>query len=216
MTIGDFHNLFIGRMGPNGNEYDVRHVINRMAEILHKRYPGTIQPPSVYLTYSNKEKLKAVPQDSTVGISADAVRFVGTTVLEPEVQLLFDSLKMNTTTLPYIQLSEFRSRITYLAFPNEKETPEAASEYVAKIVNVHSHASILAANQVVYILPSKALNPDSALFKYSRKTTHNEFLVLTIKELRALLLSTQETDAHFDYVVQIKELAKAQWPVLFS
>jgi len=215
MTVGDFHNLFIGRMGPNGNEYDVRHVVARMAAILHQKYPKVIQDPSVYLTYSNKEKLNIKLSEIVPTTPYDEIHLVGNTVISPGAKFLFNSLKINTTTPDFVQLSEFRSRITYLAFPQEKGSAEKSSEYVSKIVLEHGHASILAACQVVFSLPSVP-NSESAIFKFCKKHSQSSFLVCSLKELRALILTANKEDAHFDLIEKIREQAKKLWPVLFS
>jgi len=225
MTLGDFHNLFIGinncylrvsvfllqveyagmiifimigRMGPNGNEYEVRHVVERMATILHERYPNTIASPSHYLTCSNKDKLVVKPSSNPPPTLAPVTKptLVAVTVLTPEAKKLCTALNLNSALPDELLLSEFRSRVTYLAFPKVSEGVKEAKEYMPKMVHQFGHLSVLAAAQVAIHLPSAAALTlaSSSLAKFIKTSGSESLLVLSLKALRSALSSGANSD----------------------
>jgi hypothetical protein len=212
MQLSDFHKLFIGRMGPDGNEYDVRHVVRRMAEILHEKYPSTIQKPDVYLGLSNAAKLAATESLPTPASKEEGLSLVGTTAITFEGHNLLTDLNISTETPDFVQISEFRSRVTYLAFPSTPESSTGATGYVTKIVSGHGHSSILAACQVSFVLPeSFVLNPVSGIAKHCLKSGGRFFLVATLKEVRALFLSLASEDPHYEILEKVRVIAEEQW-----
>jgi len=58
MTLKDYHKLFIGRCGPNGNEYLIQELAGQMADNLHESYPLLIKTKEEYIAMNNGEKLK--------------------------------------------------------------------------------------------------------------------------------------------------------------
>jgi len=58
MTLKDYHKLFIGRCGPNGNEYLIQQLAGQMADYLHESYPLIIKTKEEYIAMNNGEKLK--------------------------------------------------------------------------------------------------------------------------------------------------------------
>jgi len=126
---------------------------------------------------------------------------------------------MDVTAPEYVQISEFRSRITYLTFPKNPEKGNEAADYVSKIVNTLGHASILAACQVVFTLPAlpAGINPNSSIFKFTKTVSnHTVFFVVTLKELRGLFVSHSPSDPHLNLITELKEVAKTTWPDLFK
>jgi len=178
MTLKDFHNLFIGRMGPNGNEMEIREVVLILAQTLHLKYPQFILDPSQYLELANDSKYKPASlnstdskknnnndnnnytnvslytqglfRDSVVTLGEITVKVVGTTEVSKEAKALFKSLNINVDQPDdFALLTEFRSRITYLAFPESEESLEDARKYNVKLINEYHHYSVLAGCQIV-------------------------------------------------------------------
>ena len=105
-------------MGPEGNEKEVREVVKIMAQQLHEIYPQQIQAPEQYLSFKNSEKYKP---EKTLSSSFsnrnqnDSFFFLGHSVCTPQSKSLFKKLNFCVELPDYLLLSEFRSRITYLA-----------------------------------------------------------------------------------------------------
>jgi thymidylate synthase ThyX len=148
MKLEDFHSLFIGRMGPAGNEREVREIVRAMALILHEKYPTMIGSPESYLSSSNKDKYVPRADASTSLASAASNAVLGCTKATPAARLLFQSLGLSVGP-DYVMLSEFASRITYLAFPKSPEQLHDSVAYLKKMAFEHNHLSVFAAVQVV-------------------------------------------------------------------
>jgi hypothetical protein len=54
--LSEFHNLFIGRLAPSGNELEVQEVCRTMCERLHALFPETIQSVDYYRNIGNEQK----------------------------------------------------------------------------------------------------------------------------------------------------------------
>jgi len=58
MNLKDYHKLFIGRLGEQGNETDLQIICSMMCEQLHERFPAMIKTVSEYYAMNNGEKYK--------------------------------------------------------------------------------------------------------------------------------------------------------------
>ena len=144
MILKDFNSLFIGRMGPEGNEEEVREVVRTMARILHQRYPEVILSPEDYLDMKNSKKYESTKSQQQPiasqrhhGDTLLEVQQIADTVVSTEAKELFKELGINVETPDYVQLSEFRSRITYLAFPvlsKKSESKTDSEAYLKKVL----------------------------------------------------------------------------------
>lgn len=183
MTLGDFHKLFIGRMGEAGNELEVRQVVRAMAARLHARHPEIILAPDEYLRLSNGEKYLAhvpvalgetvrselpylnVEADTNAVLRTDGDRprthAVSDTVLSADARTLFRALNIRGSAAGLsdaFQLAEFRSRITYLAFPRQPaagqtEAQVEAEGYMRKMVHELEHLSVVSAVRATVAVP---------------------------------------------------------------
>ncbi len=219
MTLKDYHSLFIGRMGSAGNEEEVREVVRSMAHQLHQRFPNYILSPDAYLNFNNAEKYKSkcTASCSSPGPEVDAaqpsgslrIEQVADTILAPEAVALFKLMGINTEQPAYIQLSEFRSRITYLAFPfagKGQATKEESEAYLRKMTQELNHLSILAGVQVGFLLHFlqqglhckvlPLLQKFGAVPLSSSSATHSTtfLLLVTLKELHQMLLQWGPVD----------------------
>ncbi len=134
-----------------------------MATALHARYPSVILSHDAYLKFSNSEKYRAASAAAPAltlpsATTGDAsVAFVGDTCLTRQATCLFSALHLNTTDQTAAeQLSEFRSRITYLAFPKAVPTRAEATAYLRKMIDEFGHMSVLAGSQLVLALAHTA------------------------------------------------------------
>eukprot|EP01126_Amoeba_proteus_P004761 TRINITY_DN11580_c0_g1_i3.p1 TRINITY_DN11580_c0_g1~~TRINITY_DN11580_c0_g1_i3.p1 ORF type:complete len:616 (-),score=133.30 TRINITY_DN11580_c0_g1_i3:66-1913(-) len=224
MTLANFHNLFIGRMGPGGNEFQVRHVVEKMARALHKKFPEVIKTPTEYLHMKNSDKVidfgtgRAVDSVSVGGPLEDGIRLLGATTLTREAKFLFLSLNLNPTVPEYVGLSEFRSRITYLTFPKEPETAETSLNYLSKIINEHGHTSVLGASHVIFSVPGKMrVDPNSAIFTFSKSCGFGQdsILFFSLKELRSLVLAgVTNGDPNSEIFSSLSEQVKKNWSLV--
>lgn len=142
MSLSDLHKLFIGRAGYNGNESEVRDIIQVMISQAHEKFPDYIWSYSEYLNSSNGSKYN-LSQDNQITIPNSDFK----TDLTPLAIKLFTSLNIDMETPDYIQMAEFRSRITYMTFPSKKS--KSGLEYIRKIVCELSHTSVLDGFQFV-------------------------------------------------------------------
>eukprot|EP01088_Endostelium_zonatum_P020663 TRINITY_DN7728_c0_g1_i1.p1 TRINITY_DN7728_c0_g1~~TRINITY_DN7728_c0_g1_i1.p1 ORF type:complete len:522 (-),score=99.87 TRINITY_DN7728_c0_g1_i1:53-1618(-) len=209
MLLKDFHNLFIGRMGPSGNELEVREIVRIMSSILHQRYPTVILHPDEYLKLSNDAKYKTsvkssieqrdynmycMPEAKNKGEEGLA-SIVGDTFLNNKAKSLLKTLNICTEQPDYLALSEFRARITYLTFPKDKETVKGAENYMNKLVNELHHMSVLAGSQVVIEVKGLKFEEETRSFigvlqqKFGlvQCGNGNYLLVTTVKDLVQLL-----------------------------
>lgn len=142
MSLTDLHKLFIGRTGYDGNESELRDIIQVMITQAHEKFPEYIWSYSEYLNSSNSAKNNLIET-----IIEPSLNFK--TELTPFALNLFKFLNidMDNGTPDYIQMAEFRSRITYMTFPSNKS--KSGLEYVRKIVCELSHTSVLDGFQLV-------------------------------------------------------------------
>lgn len=193
MTLRDYHSLFIGRMGPNGNESEVREVVFRMANQLHAKYPTIILAPEEYLRLGNEAKYQYQLQDPVTFNNNkldQVVRLAGETRLTPAALSLFNALRIHPGLPHYAQLSEFRSRITYLAFTSAVPELSASVAYLKKMVEELSHLSVIAASQVAFVF-SHTTDKLKKLLKQRGVVVDaegNAILVIHLKDLHAFLL----------------------------
>jgi adenylate kinase len=158
MALRDYHKLFIGRMGESGNEYEVRAVVKRMAEILHPLSPNLILTPERYLSLSNGEKYQPPPPPSVQSPSSSSCSssvpccLVAETALTSEAVKIFQSLHVDLSASPFEQLAEFSSRITYLAFLDHPPPAHSSREYLAKMIHEFQHRSIVSSIRLSYLL----------------------------------------------------------------
>jgi adenylate kinase family enzyme len=146
MTLKDFHKLFIGRIGFGGNESEVRQIIKQMIDILHNKYPSIIYSQNEYLQMSNKDKILS---DNNYDQYTNHTYLCANTILSNEAKKLFQDININKELPEYLQLAEFRSRITYLTFNNRPISFDDSLIYIKKIIIDHCHLSILSAFQIV-------------------------------------------------------------------
>jgi len=104
-----------------------------MATVLHARYPNLILSPEEYMNFGNAEKYKAQKPDVPTATSVKVTDlWQGDTTLTTDALSLFKKLNIPVDVPDYIKLSEFRSRITYLAFPKKPETADESKAYLKK------------------------------------------------------------------------------------
>ena len=147
MKIVDFHKLFIGRMGASGNEKEVRDVARRMANMLHKLYPSIILSADEYLSISNGAKYTPPPEsmiaaDVDPSCDPESGHLISHTTITSEARDLFRRLHIDVTEIDVMQLSEFRSKITYLSFAPKKIS---GREYMHKMIHEYQHLSVVTA-----------------------------------------------------------------------
>jgi len=210
MTLKEYHSLFIGRMGPNGNEEEVREVVRKMASQLNQRFPNHILPPQTYLNFNNAEKYKSTQPSHHASLELKStdnsplvIKSVAHTVLSTEAKELFSLLKINTEQPDYMQLSEFRSRITYLAFPSKEESRDESAAYLKKMTEEFGHLSILAGVQVGLLVSFLSHQPSDGLLALLAKFGAIQqpakgalvyLLLTTLKDIHQLLLQMSTID----------------------
>lgn len=144
MKLKDFHSVFIGRMGPSGNEKEVREVVRSMALALHSKFPTLIRSPEEYLAMKNADKYASAP---SVSLAATREGLVGCTVATPEAKILFKALNLPEAA-DYLVVAEFAARVTYLAFPKSPETLADCIAYLRKMAYEFQHLSVFASTQL--------------------------------------------------------------------
>ncbi len=217
MTLKDFHSLFIGRMGPNGNETEVQEVVRMMATILHQRYPQVILSPSDYLTFSNAEKYKAQSVVAASSSSSASLGWIADTVVTKQALRLFYRCNIPIDQPHYVSLSEFRARITYLAFPKSLETIEESKSYLAKMTSEYGHFSVVAGVQLAISVPSPITDATLNLFKKfsALETTSNSHnIVLTLKDLHQMFIQWNHLQYDVEVFKKLHEEARARYPAV--
>jgi hypothetical protein len=212
MTLEDLHKLFIGRMTQSGNEQEVIHVAQRMATLLHSRYPTLIQSLDYYQTCGNIAKYTTTsPSICTTSVNSEPVQSI-TLVARSKLTKAADRL-MTTLNLQIgddcQRLAEFRSRITYLSFPKVLSKGSNQNSYLDKVVKQHGHLSVLDACQVIFQLPEKFIEPDpnSVLSSFSREhTEQGTLLFATIKQIRQVVLRSTSIDMNHEILNTIQAL----------
>jgi hypothetical protein len=170
MRLADYHALFLGRCHYLGNESEVREVIERMIPLLHGKYPTIISSLDDYRTMENKQKYQA-SSSSTTSATATAATTAATTnervqeywetVLTPAAKQLFQRCQISAELPAFLQLAEFRSRVTYLTFRKPSTLAVSYEEhlqYHEKILLQHGHLSILAASQIALHHPNSIVD----------------------------------------------------------
>lgn len=192
MTLRDYHSLFIGRMGPNGNESEVREIVFRMANQLHAKYPSIILAPEDYLRLGNAAKYQYQNTDSIVfnSKSDQSVRLAANTRLSPAALSLFNSLHIHPGLPHYAQLSEFRARITYLAFTPSPTDLNSSASYLKRMVEELAHLSVVAANQAAFVFSNTSEKMKKLLKSRGVPVDRegNAVLVVNLKDLHAFLV----------------------------
>ncbi len=152
MSLRDYHKLFIGRMGSAGNEREVREVARAMCTELHARYPEIIRTPEEYEAMGNGAKYQGIKTHHPESfersllhgeLSRLGASVVGETRITPEARRIFEHLNIDSTASETNQLAEFRSRLTYLAFEDQKSS---SKEYLHRMVHELEHLSITSAS----------------------------------------------------------------------
>jgi adenylate kinase family enzyme len=143
MTLEHLHKLFLGRSGYSGNESEVREVMQEMISICHRLYPHSIWSFEDYLRGNNSLKYSATTSAPKVVLT-----FSTETRLSSEAKSLFSRLFIHPALPLYLQLAEFRSRITYLTFRKKPAVLQESLSYHRKILIQFGHLSVLAAYQI--------------------------------------------------------------------
>jgi hypothetical protein len=213
MTLKDFHSLFIGRMGPNGNEKEVREVVRLMANQLHSAYPQYINEADSYLEFSNAEKYKPQNNQITTPTKTSQLTWLADSQVTKKGIQLFRKLNINVEQGDYLSLCEFRSRITYLAFPKKRETAEEAKEYMRKMIEEFNHLSVVAAVQVVVSVPEKISEDLRSLFaKFG--VFSNSTLVVSLKDLYQLFIQWKSLNVDPELRESFTKLAHSKFPTV--
>ncbi|CAF1249383.1 unnamed protein product [Rotaria magnacalcarata] len=213
MTLEDFHQLFIGRMSPSGNEQEVIDVAQRMSTLLHARYPSFIHEPKYYTTCGNASKYQMSKSINTFcPTDNDAMQLItilAQSTLTKGADQLMKKFNINFGN-DCQRLAEFRSRITYLSFLKSSSTDiHNAHEYLDKVVNQHGHFSVLDACQVVLKLPRITLDSysKSVLNTFTIEQIEQGMLLFaTMKQLRVAVLNSTPNDLHYEILAQIQSL----------
>ena len=221
MTLRDFHALFIGRMGPDGNEAEVREVVRRMADQLHAWYPQVILAPEEYLRLGNAAKYQFtnIPSETSKGSEhpekEKTMRLAAATRLTPAALALFDALRIHPGLPHYAQLSEFRARITYLAFPPNRPELSASVAYLKRMIEELSHLSVIAASQAVFLLRQVSAGLRDLLAQRGTVVDADGHAVLAInlKELHAFLVKAGKLASGDVGVQELITLAHEQFPL---
>ena len=151
MSLQDFHSLFLGRLSESGNELEVREVATKMCEALHAAWPQHILSTPEYIQQGNAAKSNAMRPAASVASPPSAqpdhaqAFLVSETVLTPRAHALFRELNIDTAQCAAHQLTEFRSRITYLSFPSVAADARA---FLHRMLFEYSHLSVLDASVV--------------------------------------------------------------------
>ena len=202
MTLEDFHKLFIGRMSASGNEQEVMDVVQRMATLLHSLYPALIQEPAYYTSCGNATKYVPTVELTSAAHEQDppapSITLVGRSGLTKAASRLLASLNLVVGD-DFQRLSEFRSRVTYLAFPKSPLTCEEQKDYLSKVIDQHGHWSILDACQVIVQLPANTLD----MFQ---SDDHGRLIFATLKQIRQAMQRARPTDTHYDTLASIQAL----------
>jgi hypothetical protein len=220
MILRDFHALFIGRMGPDGNEVEVREVVRRMAAQLHALYPQVILAPDEYLRLGNAAKYQfSTPsephKEHAPAETGKNVRLAAATRLTPEALALFSALRIHGGLPHYAQLSEFRARITYLAFlTTPPELPKSVA-YLKKMIEELAHLSVIAASQAVFLVRevSTPLRELLAQRGTGVDAEGHAVLVINLKELHAFLVKAGKVAGGDKGVQELVATAHEQFPL---
>jgi len=145
MNLGDLHKLFIGRAGFDGNESEMREVVKMMISELQPIYPNIIKTYDEYLNMNNSEKYKPIAPNINI------LNGEFKTMLTPKCKKIFKQLNINEELPDYLQMTEFRSRITYFTFSQKVPSLEQSLKYLEKIVIELGHLSVTGAFQVLKI-----------------------------------------------------------------
>eukprot|EP01125_Pyxidicula_operculata_P015851 TRINITY_DN5400_c0_g1_i1.p1 TRINITY_DN5400_c0_g1~~TRINITY_DN5400_c0_g1_i1.p1 ORF type:complete len:1269 (+),score=275.17 TRINITY_DN5400_c0_g1_i1:199-3807(+) len=191
MSVKDFHKLFIGRMGPDGNENEVREVVRKMASDLHQAYPDHILSPDDYLSLTNNQKYKATKtaQKNDDAQTTSQFELNAETQITSQARNLMRKLNICIDQPHYVSLSSFCSRITYLAFLKEMETGEQSMKYLQKMTSQLGHYSVVAAVQVVFTINVDNISDQITriLLPYSIHTLSNtRTIAISLKDLHQL------------------------------
>lgn len=141
MDLGSYHKLFIGRTQEPGNESEVRSIVKEMNAILHRLYPTIIRSHDDYSQMGNSDKYAAVEFYPPKGLYF--------TKLTDAAKDLFRLLNINMEQPEHFQLTEFRSRITYLAFLKSTPSLSETMAYHEMIIGKLGHLSVLGGFQVI-------------------------------------------------------------------
>jgi adenylate kinase len=145
MTIENLHKLFIGRSKENGNETELREVIKLMVDQSHQLFPNLIKTWKEYLTMNNS--CKHTKNNKIVEIPCDTC----VTKLTNPCKLLFEKLGINNELPEYLQMSEFRSRITYFSFVDKILTYDETIKYLKNVIFDNCHMSVTNAFQLICV-----------------------------------------------------------------
>jgi len=214
MTLEDLHKLFIGRMTQSGNEQEVIHVAERMATLLHSRYPTLIQPLDYYRTCGNTAKYTMTsPSICSTVVNSEPVQsitLVARSKLTKAANRLMTTLNLRTGD-DWQRLAEFRSRITYLSFPKIPPKDGEQSNYLDKVVNQHGHLSVLDACQVIFQLPEHFIKSVSNSVWNSFSVEHTEqdtLLFATLKQIKQAVLRSTSIDEDHKILTMIQALVQ--------
>jgi adenylate kinase len=179
MKIADFHKLFIGRIPEPGNENEVRYVTAKMADILHAQFPEHIHPSAHYLGGSNKDKLATPSQVKAPTLPSNGKPGLWYhSVLTPDASRLFKRLNIaDYGTNSAAGWAEFRSRLTYLVFPNAPVDPWS---YLHDMVYEKGHTSVLDGYHLV--IDAVQITPTLRPFAIPGS---DRFIIITLKEFFA-------------------------------
>jgi hypothetical protein len=218
MTLKDFHSLFIGRMGPNGNETEVREVVKIMATLLHERYPEHILSPGDYLAFNNAEKYKAQSSSPAKPLSTSSIEWQAHTIATKPALQLFRKANIFIDQPHYISISEFRSRITYLAFPKDFESAEESKSYVHKMTSTYNHFSVVAGVQVAISIGKVSEQTASLFRKFAavESTENSHTIVLSLKELHQLLIQWASSQSDTELFKQLVDQAHKEYPAVIK
>lgn len=218
MTLRDYHSLFIGRMGPNGNESEVREVVFRMANQLHAKYPQIILTPEEYLRLGNAAKYQYHNTENIVftNKSEKTVRLAADTRLTPAALSLFNALHIHPGLPHYAQLSEFRARITYLAFTQTLPELNSSVAYLKRMVEELAHLSVVAASQVSFVFSNTTEKMRKLLKQRGVNVDHegNAVLVINLKDLHALLVKAGKVAGEDEGVKAFMEEAHSHFSIV--
>jgi thymidylate synthase ThyX len=206
MTLQDFHHLFIGRINQTSNEQEVIHVAQRMASLLHSKYPQFIQPLQFYLNCKND--VKYLSNSSSVQMinneSVESIQLIGISKLTKEGDRLLRELNISCGN-DCQRIAEFRSRLTYLSFSKLPQNADNQNNYLEKIINEYGHFSVLDACQAIFQLPNDFIKSDFNSFNF-QQTERGIFLFLTLKQIRQALLRSTITNTSDHLLNSIQSL----------
>lgn len=213
MTLEDLHKLFIGRMTQLGNEQEVIHVAQRMATLLHSRYPTLIQSLDYYQNCGNAAKYTTtsplIPDADVNSKSIQSIILVARSKLTKVADRLMVTLNLQVGD-DWQRLAEFRSRITYLSFPKvSSKVSSQQNSYLDKVVNQHGHLSVLDACQVIFQLPENSIKSDTNSVLNSFNCEHTEqgtLLFATLKQINQAALRSTPADVNHEILNTIQAL----------